>query len=84
MFVTARFHVLCICLSVLAICDIADAHNLFVMVEHRSDGPDSIDVIFEHSPILERVAITNRCSTEAIPGFSDQMKTKSCLSDSRK
>jgi hypothetical protein len=34
----------------MGICDIADAHNLFVMVEHRSDGPDSIDVIFEHAP----------------------------------
>ena len=50
MFPTARFQVLCICLGVIAICDIADAHNLFVMVEHRSDGPDFIDVIFEHSP----------------------------------
>ena len=50
MFVTARFQVLCTCLTVIAISNIADAHNLFVMVEHRSDGPDSIDVIFEHSP----------------------------------
>ena len=37
-------------LAVIAVCDTADAHNLFVMVEHQSDGPDSIDVIFEHSP----------------------------------
>ena len=33
MSVTARFRVLCICLVVIAICDIANAHNLFVMVE---------------------------------------------------
>jgi hypothetical protein len=28
----------------------ANAHNLFVMIEGQSDGPDLIDVIFEHSP----------------------------------
>ena len=50
MFVTPRSQVLCICLAVIAICDMADAHNLFVMVEHRPAGPDSVDVIFEHSP----------------------------------
>jgi hypothetical protein len=37
-------------LAVIAVCDMAGAHNLFVMVEHQSAGPDSIDVIFEHSP----------------------------------
>ena len=50
MSMTPRFQLLCICLAAIAICDIADAHNLFVMVEHRSAGPDSIAVIFEHSP----------------------------------
>ncbi len=50
MFVKFRFPVLWLCLAVFAICDVADAHNLFVIVEHRSDGPDCIDVIFEHSP----------------------------------
>ena len=50
MSMTPRSQVLCICLAAIAICGTADAHNLFVMVEHRSAGPDSIDVIFEHSP----------------------------------
>jgi hypothetical protein len=47
---TVRIQEFLIGLAVIAICSIANAHNLFVMVEHRSDRPDSIDVIFEHSP----------------------------------
>jgi hypothetical protein len=29
---------------------VAHAHNLFVLLERQSNGPDRIDVIFEHAP----------------------------------
>jgi hypothetical protein len=50
MFATTRFPVICTFLAVVTVCSPANAHNLFVMVEPRINGPDSVDVIFEHSP----------------------------------
>jgi hypothetical protein len=50
MFTTPRLQVIWIFLTIVAVCSPATAHNLFVMVEPRIDGPDSVDVIFEHSP----------------------------------
>ena len=33
-----------------ASCGTANAHNLFVLIERQAEGPDLVDVIFEHSP----------------------------------
>ena len=35
---------------VIAASNTAQAHNLFVLIEPQSDGPDLVDVIFEHFP----------------------------------
>lgn len=50
MFFKDRYRVFCVSLAVIIVCNTVSAHNLFVMVEHQTNGPDSIDVIFEHSP----------------------------------
>ena len=34
----------------IASCGSAQAHNLFVLIEPQTDGPDLVDVIFEHFP----------------------------------
>ena len=31
-------------------CGTAQAHNLYVLIEPQKDGPDLVDVIFEHFP----------------------------------
>jgi hypothetical protein len=48
--ITARFHTSLSLLAAVAACDVANAHNLFILLTPGADGPDSINVIFEHSP----------------------------------
>ena len=45
-----RFPALCIGAFVLVACQVVYSHNLFVLVEAQSDGPEVINVIFEHGP----------------------------------
>ena len=46
----ARIHLLCFVAVAVVACSSAKAHNLFVLLEPNSGGPDRVDVIFEHSP----------------------------------
>ena len=44
------YRALFICPLIVAACQVACAHNLFVLLEPQSDGPDTVNVIFEHGP----------------------------------
>ncbi len=50
MFLTARLRFVCVFVLAFAACNMAHGHNLFVLVKPQSNGPDRVEVIFEHSP----------------------------------
>jgi hypothetical protein len=50
MFASNRFYFPAALLMATIMGGTAQAHNLYVLVERQTNGPDSIDVIFEHSP----------------------------------
>lgn len=50
MFRISRIFTLTVLGLAMAMCGTVQAHNLFVLIEPQKDGPDLVDVIFEHSP----------------------------------
>ena len=50
MFQRSRILTLIVFAVATAACVTSQAHNLFVLVEPQADGPDLVDVIFEHFP----------------------------------
>ncbi len=45
-----RSYVIFVCMALISFGRVAHAHNLFVLVQPQSSGPDHINIIFEHAP----------------------------------